>query len=321
MKYRLYLAASALALCGCVSSTKTTPAGQPSAYSVSFQKTDQFVALLNGGKTVWQFNYGKDLTKPYVHPLSLMDGTELTQISPPDHRWHYGLWFCWKIINGVNYWEEKTGKSEGTTEWDNVNVQTQPDGTARISMDVSYHESNKPAVLTEKRTLAFSAPEASGVYVLDWTSVFTAIADKVELNRTPIPGEKDGQPWGGYAGLSFRARSRVQDVLYTATCGPAMLTEGRFRGKDTGFEYSGIVDNKPFGVAILDHPQNLNAPTPWYLIHNDVMDFFSPAVISEGPYRISKGQTFTLQYRIFVHPGRWDSARLKKQYEQFTTIP
>ena len=29
----------------------------------------------------------------------------MTADRPPDHIWHHGLWFSWKFINKVNYWE------------------------------------------------------------------------------------------------------------------------------------------------------------------------------------------------------------------------
>jgi len=71
----------------------------------SWQETDSSIALLNHGRIVWQFNYGKDARKPYFHPVSLIDGTVLTCLSPRDHPWHLALWFSWDKLNGVQYWE------------------------------------------------------------------------------------------------------------------------------------------------------------------------------------------------------------------------
>ena len=70
-----------------------------------------------GDRVVWQFNYGKDLPKPYFFPVCLPDGTELTALGPSDHRWHYALWFSWKELNHANYWDrsDKT-KLAGATD-------------------------------------------------------------------------------------------------------------------------------------------------------------------------------------------------------------
>jgi type 1 glutamine amidotransferase len=288
---------------------------------LSFEETERSVALTKNGKVVWQFNYGKEQTKPYFHPLSLSDGTVLTWVAPPDHIWHYGLWFCWKSINGVNYWEENpaTGKAAGTTEWENVQVRTDSEQAAYITTGLKYHEPGKTVVLTEKRTIIISAPDGSGGYAIDWKSEFTAVAERVEFSRTPLLWEKGGKGWGGYAGLSFRACKGVKDSRFTGTFGELTLNEGMFRYKDVAVEYSGVIDDKDFGVAILDHPENLNSPTPWYMIDDEPMDYFSPAVICYGPHVMNKGERLELKYGICVHPGRWDSKELMRRYQKFAS--
>ncbi len=292
-----------------------------SAETSTFKETDHSIALIKNEKVVWQFNYGNNLTKPYFHPISLTDGTVLTWDAPKDHPWHHGLWFCWKSINGVNYWEEdrKTGKSKGTTDWANVNIEKQTDGSARITMDLSYHEPGKPVLLQEKRTMSLSAPDKSDSYTINWTSTFTAVADKVVFDRTPLPWEKGGKSYGGYAGLSFRVREGVRDAQYIGTFGSqSPLSKGQYRFKDIAVEYSGCVNDKVFGVVILDHPGNLNYPSPWYLDDGNPMDYFSPALLCYGPHTMLKGQTLTLKYRIIIHPKRWDSNELKKRHKQYT---
>ncbi|MHC4742714.1 MAG: ThuA domain-containing protein, partial [Planctomycetota bacterium] len=81
-------------------------ASQAAQPEYQWRRSDKLLALLKDGKTVWQLNLDSKLGKPYFHPLALADGTVLTWDSPPDHPWHHGLWFSWKHINGLNYWEE-----------------------------------------------------------------------------------------------------------------------------------------------------------------------------------------------------------------------
>jgi hypothetical protein len=47
------------------------------------------------------------------------------------------------------------------------------------------------------------------------------------------------------------------------------------------------------------------------------MSYFSPAVICYGPHTLQAGQSFTLRYRILVHPDRWDAEQLKREYQRF----
>ncbi len=278
------------------------------------------MALVRGETMIWQFCYGPDEPKPYFHPVALPDGRVLTWNRPPDHVWHHGLWFSWKYINGANYWEpdRKTGKPEGLTEWANVKAVTRPDHTARITMDVTYRRPNGPPVLTEKRTVEVSAPDATGRYHFDWTSVFTAGDKDVELNRTPLPGEPKGVAHGGYAGLSVRLAEDFADRQAATTAGPAEFDEHTFhRSRAPALDYSGLIGGRAAGIAICDHPKNLNHPTPWYGIRGKPMSYLSPAVITYGPHTLEARQSFTLRYRVIVHPDRWAAKMLEAEYRRF----
>ena len=77
------------------------------------------VSLLLGDKPLWSYHFPADGHVPYFHPLALADGAVLTAFAPPDHPWHFGLWFAWKFLNGVNYWDwagKKEAIPDGTTQ-------------------------------------------------------------------------------------------------------------------------------------------------------------------------------------------------------------
>jgi hypothetical protein len=177
--------------------------------------------------------------------------------------------------------------------------------------------------MTEKRTILISPPDAKGFYHLDWTLTFQAGAKDVVLDRTPLPGEKDGQPYGGYAGLSVRFAKDFTDWQAVSSEGKVEPQEGRYRGKAAAMDFSGMLEGGPAGIAILDHPGNLNTPTPWYVIMDPGPQFayFSPAVLCYGPHTLRGGKNMTLRYRVIVHPGRYDAATLKTEYARFTNPP
>ena len=280
----------------------------------------QSVALKRGDTIVWQFRYDPDQPKPSFHPVALPDGRVLTWDRPPDHQWHHGLWFSWKYLNGVNYWEPdaKTGKPPGRTEWSDVEITTRADHTARIDMDLTYRPVDGQPVMTERRTIAISAPDEQGQYHFDWTGTFTAAGKDVVLDRTPLEGEPGGQAWGGYAGLSIRLTQALADRRADSTSGPVEFNrDARHRSKAWAMDYSGVIDGREGGVAVCDHPDNLHHPTPWYVIRADPMSFFTPAVLCYGPHTLEASRSFTLRYRVLVHPGRWDADRLKRECERF----
>ncbi len=277
------------------------------------------LTLVCGDQVLWQFCYDAHQAKPYFHPVALSDGRVLTWNSPPDHRWHHGLWFSWKFINGVNYWEpDASGKPSGKTTWQNVDIQTREDGAARIAMDLIYSPGDGNVVMTERRVVEISAPAADGTYTFDWVCQFTAGAEKIELNRTPLPHEPNGMAWGGYAGLSVRFAKELVEREASTYEGPVEFNaESRYRGKSAAMDYNGLIDGKPCGIAILDHPQNLNHPTPWYAIRSKTMSYYSPAVICYGPHTLNPGESFTLRYRVLIHRDRWSTGQLAAESNRF----
>jgi type 1 glutamine amidotransferase len=282
------------------------------------------VALIGRAGVLWRFRFGAHLDVPSIHPLNSTDGRTLSWDRPPDHLWHHGLWFSWKFIDKVNYWEmdAKTGRPAGRTTWTNVRVETRNDRSARIRMDLAYGPAGEEApVLTEKRTIEISAPDGAGVYAVDWNGEFAAVRPVV-LDRTPLPGEPGGQTFGGYAGLSLRLAGALSERRPMTSDGPIVqMLDDRYRGRHVGLDYSGLIDGCIEGVAILDHARNPRTPTPWYVIRSAEMSFFTPAFLCYEPLTIAPGQTFALRYRVMIHPGRWNEARLRTEYARFSGLP
>jgi hypothetical protein len=97
-------------------------------------------------------------------------------------------------------------------------------------------------------------------------SVWLALSptgNDARLDRTPPPGQPNGVSYGGYAGLSVRLVRELSSIRIVTSGGPAELSDDRFRGKAGAMDYAGVLENHELGIAILDHPQNLNSPTPW----------------------------------------------------------
>lgn len=273
----------------------TNNAGESRTTAFAWQQTPVSLALRNGDKTVWRLMFDPKEPKSYFHPLATVEGEELTVFRPKDHVWHRGLWFSWKFINGVNYWEEnpKTGAAEGLSEITATKVTANPDFSATILLDFSYHPPGKAAVLTERRTLTVSTPDAEGCYTIDWTSGFTAGTEPVLLERTP-PKSKGGVDWGGYAGLSLRFPPGVKGWSFTTSEGARGAADGNGRNA----RWVDFSDARA-GIAIFDHPQNLRHPSPWYL--SEQLPYFGPALLFNEAHTLTPGQALTLRYRVLIH--------------------
>jgi hypothetical protein len=281
---------------------------------LAWKQTDHSLALICGPAVVWQFNYKTEEGKPYFHPITVAGSPTLTDLRPADHPWHRALWFSWKYLNGVLYWEEdpKTGKAPGETELIGVKATPRADHSAHFELALSYHPPGKPAVLTEQRTLDVSPPAADGGYFIDWLSVFTAGDADVVLDRTPIAGQPNGVAWGGYAGLSLRLAPALRGGQFTDSEGPVntVWKEARWisfagpTGKGTSA-----------AITVFEHPKSFRHPTPWYLIGS--MPYFSPAVLYREPYTLPARKSILLKYRIVFQPGPLDRGAAERQWQQF----
>lgn len=280
------------------------------------------VALYSGAAPVWKFSYGPDTVFPKFHPVALPGGPVLTADSPPDHHWHYGFWFAWMYLNKLNYWypvDQKTGRFEGVAKWRSVKTRLGKDFSAHIGLVVEYSPSGQPPVLREERRITVSAPDPSGQYYFDWMGAFTPVGSAVVLDRVPIAGEPEGKDWGGFAGLSFRFATDFTDWAVAFANGQTgVAPTGR---RDVAIDYNGMAGGREAGVAFLEGPGNLNSPTPWHLPivggPKTPAAFAQPAVLYYGPHTIQKGETLRLRYRVIVHPGRWDSRKVKAEYTKF----
>jgi hypothetical protein len=292
-----------------------------SALRAEWRQDDRALAWRVGDQVVWQFSFDASRGKPFFHPLGAVGGPSLTNFRPEDHPWHYGLWFSWKYINGVNYWEEdrKTGKAQGATRWTPPVIAPRPDGGATVRLTLSYVTASGQIDLTEVRVLEVSAPDASGGYAIDWQARFTAGPAGAVLDRTPLPGEPKGQANGGYAGLSLRMAGPPLTIAFLTTQG--LVTEfARDRARPSvpavacNFAVAGQAGG---GVAILSDPANAGENAPWYLIHSAQMRFACAAVLAPKPLMLPAGGTYDLRYRVVVSGAAWTPGGLQVAWQRW----
>jgi hypothetical protein len=80
-------------------------------------------------------------------------------------------------------------------------------------------------------------------------------------------------------------------------------------------DYSGIVAGNRVGIAALDHPRNPRYPTRWHV--RDYGLFAANPWYWDGPISLASGQTLTFQYRIWIHAGDAEGARIATRCEEY----
>ena len=283
-------------------------------------QTDTTLALVNREELVWQYNFRNRFGKTYFHPLYFRTN-RLTCESPADHSWHPGLWFSWKFINGVNYWEyrddfktEATGfKSEGVTDLKAIDIHKNADFSADIKLSLVYYREVKSPVLEEKRKIFVSSPDDRGSYYIDYFHEFIAAYGEVLLDRTPIPGEPDGKSWGGYGGLTIRFN---QDLTESVSIPDADVPDyPKAPWFYMGFE---TLAGDRAGVAMFQHPEYTTPFTRWYYARDRSIPFFffTPAALYDQPINLKEGESLALKYRVWIL-GETSIDSLNRKYTEY----
>jgi type 1 glutamine amidotransferase len=285
----------------------------------SWQKSDTTFALMKGENIVWQYNFNTKHDRPFFHPV-YVGRNNLTCLSPDDHRWHLGQWFCWKYINGVNYWEyvDNSFSSAGKTEIQSVEIIPNSDYSAEIITEIIYHPAIGEKVLSEKRVIKVSPLQENGNMYMDYNFVFEALVDTVLLDRTPIEGEPDGKSWGGYAGLSIRFNQDFSNPHFISSWGD----HGNINGETGDWLYMGFrgFDGKAVGTQIMVYPETQPEGAVWYSVNTGDLPFyyFSPAVLYKKSLMLLKGEKLHLKYRVVHHNGELSEVILRNQFVTFS---
>ncbi len=290
------------------------PAGES---SFSWIENDSTCALLDKNKVIWQFNFNNKHGKPYFHPVYL-NGERITCLSPDDHPWHLGQWFSWKYLNGVNFWEY-TGdsfKSGGTTSVREIHFEKHADFAATIGLQVDYLLPGGAVVLKEHRTIHIKAPARDRI-AMDYSLEFRALENEVFLDRTPIEGEHEGKPWGGYAGLSLRFNQDFMEPNWQTASG----FQSEVNGSRDEWLYMGFkgLHGTQVGSAIFISKNSRRKGEAWYLIDQPEQPFFyiSPAYLYLEPLVLPPHDQIRLNYRILHLRSEVSSQMLQSAYQEY----
>ncbi len=262
--------------------------------------------LLESDTTLVRFIVDAAPRDPHFEILATADGRNTVWVAPPDHVWHYGMWFSWKYVNGVNFWEtdRKTGKQPGLNRIEDAAIVSQPDGDTAIIRyrELAHPDPAGPAVLEDAVEIEIRRPSNKNGPQVTWRVTTTALTD-VTLDRTPIPGEPGGRNWGGYAGFSWRGTKEFSGVRFTDSEGRKDMDIHRQLAR--WVNVTGALQEKPAGLLLIDHPANPGHPVSWYLYCDPKHPFWfaNPARIQPEPITLKKGDELHHIYRVIVHDG------------------
>lgn len=259
--------------------------------------------------------------KPYLWPV-FSEGVTVTRDWPmgkeelsKDHKHHKSMWSSYGNVNGADCWAE--GDNAG---WQQTNEVTHGSGDAYgwIHAKNTWQDVNHKNVLDEEREYRFYASSPRG-RLFDVSVTFTATYGDVLFKDTKE---------GGIFSL------RIRDSINEENGGVMTLSEGRTGekicwGKPSPWcDYSGMIPNDAVrGVTVMDTPGNLRYPTTWHVRAYGLLGANPFGLASftngqqSGDHTIKNGEKLTFKYRIYVHKGNAEEAKVADRYADYIDPP
>jgi LacI family transcriptional regulator len=189
---------------------------------IGWQRQGDIFELGSSAGLLARYEFGRRMPqvhapRPYLHPVRTLGGQPLTEVSPVDHRHHYGVSLAVAQVNGTSHWGGRTYvRGHGPTLLTNHGQQRSRgvtvDDRELVDNLTWYDEQGRPQ-LVERRRL--TGDLAFGGWRLDWHSELTARYGPIRI-ESPATSGREG---AGYGGIFWRLPSGETTVLSADGCG------------------------------------------------------------------------------------------------------
>lgn len=290
---------------------------------VTVEDTGAAMNVLVDGKPFFTA-HAQSGNKPIIHPIYGPSGAEMTRNYPikdvagedRDHPHQRSMWLTFGKVNGLDFWASDPINGD-KPHFGKIKVLAAEyyDGplAGSIVSDKEWTDRDGKLVLTEKNTIV--------VYNLDDQRVMDVDFTLTAPDNSPVVF---GDTKEGMFGL------RVPSVLDTKAKkgGKIVNAEGieddAAWGKSSAWvDYSGLIDGKTVGVAILNHPTSFRYPTHWHvrnygLFAANPFGYKDFGLGKTGEYKLAPGQSLHFGYRVVFHNGRHNEAKIADGFKAYT---
>ena len=310
--------------------------------NISFVDHDQKIDVMAGERLMTSYQFGKYLSKPFLHPLMSPSGEMVTRQYPfediegesHDHPHHTGVSFTYGSggeVNGTSFWANPHDKppfnmQNKIPQIRHVDFLRKDAGKDAAILESINHWINKEGnpMLEERRTMDFHVDKDK--YSIDFAFQLTALDTTVTFEDT-----KEGM-------FAIRVADWLAEdangTLYTSS-GKYLNAEGEETEKNIWGKTSAWVnlegkkDYKAIGVTIFHHPSSVNFPTFWHargygcFAANPIgqYDYQKGRGLQEPKHRtlvIQPGDAAVFRFRVLIYEGTKNKAQLDQEFEDYS---
>ncbi len=334
MNPRLCLALSAFAL----SSVElcSVPAAEPATVTIHVAKGH--VDFLAGKDVAGRYHIESDIAKPYFWPLHSPAGQPITRAWPmdkaqpggsKDHPHQKSAWFCHgdvipeglelgkkiKGVEGVDFWSEDG--SHGRIVCTHVGEPKQEANHGEVTTGNEWRTADGRKVLDERRVIHLYNFGDTRLFVFD-----------IDLHASVVAITFSDTKEGSF-GIRINDQIREDKGKGKIENADGKIGEKNCWGQLSAWcDYSGPLDSKTVGMAILDDPSN-PYPACWHSRGYGLMaaNPFGraksgfPAMRGKTDLaKLAKGDHLKLRYGLLIHPGDAKEGRVAEYFERFVKL-
>ena len=306
---------------------------QPAVATIEIVRhdADQRVDVLYDGRPFTSYRWAPNLKKPVLFPLHTATGGLITRgwpIEPradeaTDHPHHFGLWFNYGDVNGVDFWghsEKNSSPKKGVIVHRSIDQARSGQGSAELAVSSDWVMPDGKAALSERTRFRFAG--GADRRVVDRVMTLTAGPDPVSFpdNKEGVfglrlPRELEHPSGKNPAGTGrYRSSEGIEGEAVWGTRGRWLMLSARLGGS-------------PVTIAMLDHPKNPGFPTYWHARPWGLMaaNPLGQKALSKGKetlgFALPQGQAATFAYRVLILSAAATPAQIEAEYQAFTKQP
>jgi hypothetical protein len=258
--------------------------------------------------------------KPVLWPVIGPTGAEMTRGWPmraatqdekQDHVHQRSFWFTHDDVNGCGFWNE--GPGHGTIVHREF-LELRGGDQAVIATRNAWTAPDGQVLLDDKRRLTFAVQPT--FRWIDFDITLTALDGPATFGDT-----KEGT-----FGLRVAGPLAVDSQHGGKIVNSHGQTDAAAWGKPAPWvDYSGTLDGKPVGIAILNHPASFRYPTYWHVRTYGLfaanpfgLRQFQGSDQVDGTYVLPPHQSLSLFYRVVLHEGSAETAHVDELFAQYS---
>jgi hypothetical protein len=307
----------------------------PLAAQVRITQGENQITVDIDGKPYTTFFYGPDVPKPYLYPLRSASGVKVTRSFPmekvagesEDHPHQRSVWFAHSKVNGFDYWNNEfsyKGDKMGHIFVTKIDKVQNGPKSGEIDATAEWKQMDGKVVLIENRRMIFYAGSPNRVVDFDITLTAKEAAT-FEDEKDGVFGIRVASELEEANAVGTKVQPKEPTRTGIMTCADGKQKEADCWGKRADWmDYSGTVSGEKLGIAIFDNPGNPGHPTYWHargygLFAANIFgrNAFTNKKEPEGTMTLQPGEKLRFRYRVVVHPGGVQDAKIADLYKDY----